>query len=350
MKSITLYCTHGNSDKVYQLSIVEAEGGYLVNYQNGKRGSTLRPGTRTKEPVPFEQAEKLYNSIVKKKLSDHYTESEDGTVYVSSEDDGSNSGIHCQLLNTISKGEAKDKCNDNSYAAQEKMDGERRLVKYSNNTAHGINKKGKFVSLPEPIATAFCDCDMILDGEIIGDILYVFDILRHQCNDLAELGFEQRYALLHQLIVDSEQDSVKLVHAYFSPAEKRRLLKDTKAQGKEGVVFKLNCSPYVSGRPISGGDHLKYKHYKTASFIVSKINTQRSVGISVVCNGKATSSGNVSIPINKEIPSIGDVIEVRYLYAIPKSNALHQPTYKELRNDVEPDDCKIEQLEYKRTA
>ena len=44
-----------------------------------------------------------------------------------------------------------------------------------------------------------------------------------------------------------------------------------KEENREGIVFKKKSAPYTHGRPNSGGNMLKYKFYKTATFIVANI-------------------------------------------------------------------------------
>ena len=43
------------------------------------------------------------------------------------------------------------------------------------------------------------------------------------------------------------------------------------------LVFKRLDAPYTPGRPNFGGSQFKYKLCATASFIVSGVNTKRSV-------------------------------------------------------------------------
>ena len=45
MESITLYFREGSSDKVYSASIDPKDGGHVVNFAYGRRGSTLNTGT-----------------------------------------------------------------------------------------------------------------------------------------------------------------------------------------------------------------------------------------------------------------------------------------------------------------
>lgn len=119
---------------------------------------------------------------------------------------------------------------------------------------------------------------------------------------------------------------------------------------KEGVVFKKLTGAYTQGRPPTGGDALKLKFIETASFIVSGINDQRSVSLSLWRGDTLVSAGNVTIPPNEAVPREGTVVEVRYLYAFPESGAVYQPVYLGPRDDIAPAECVVEQLKYKATA
>ena len=58
-------------------------------------------------------------------------------------------------------------------------------------------------------------------------------------------------------------------------------------------------------------------------------------------------AGNVTIPANHNIPQVGEVVEIRYLYAHRESNVLYQPIYEGPRTDVEPHECVMSQLKFK---
>lgn len=71
LESASLFYKSGASDKEYHLQLVEEAGGCLVNFQYGRRGSTLlNPGCKTKAPVSEEAARKVFNKIVAEKTSE----------------------------------------------------------------------------------------------------------------------------------------------------------------------------------------------------------------------------------------------------------------------------------------
>ena len=67
-----LSCKNAGADKVYHCAIQEVEGGFMVPYAYGRRGSTLNTGFKTPAPVGLEVARKEYNKLVKSKASGGY--------------------------------------------------------------------------------------------------------------------------------------------------------------------------------------------------------------------------------------------------------------------------------------
>jgi len=58
IQSISLYYREGGSDKVYHVQLREVGGGYVVNFQYGRRRSTLQTGNKTSTPVTRTEAER----------------------------------------------------------------------------------------------------------------------------------------------------------------------------------------------------------------------------------------------------------------------------------------------------
>ncbi len=71
----TLYFSEGRSDKVYEVDLCESgEDLYVVNFRYGRRGASLRESTKTIFPVTYQEAVKLFNSLVLSKEKKGYTE------------------------------------------------------------------------------------------------------------------------------------------------------------------------------------------------------------------------------------------------------------------------------------
>ena len=72
MQQITLYYQLGASDKIYQAGIAPKDGGYVVHFAFGRRGSTLQTGVKNQIPVPYKEASRVYDRIVSEKLARGY--------------------------------------------------------------------------------------------------------------------------------------------------------------------------------------------------------------------------------------------------------------------------------------
>ena len=344
-----LYYREGSSDKVYQCQIEPAGERFVVNFSYGRRGSTLNTGTKTNVPVDFDSAKRVFDKLVKEKQAKGYTEGESGTLYQHS--DQQPSGILPQLLNSIAEELVLDLMNDDNWCMQEKHDGRRMIVRKCGRDIIGVNKKGNTIGLPRPVfdvVKAF-DADVTIDGESIGDTLIAFDLLELDGVDIRSWPYRERLAALMNLLFSVQQRVIKLVDTAFTTNQKLAMLKQLKDGKREGIVFKQVFAPSTPGRPNSGGNQLKYKFVATLSALVSKVNRQRSVEVSLLGHNGWQTAGNVTIPANHKIPSVGQTVEIRYLYGFRESGVLFQPVYLGPRDDVDSSECKVSQLKYKPT-
>jgi len=348
-EGITLYYREGSSDKVYH-AVIEPQGeGFVVNIAYGRRGSTMSTGTKTQAPVDYDSAKTIYDKLVREKMTKGYTQGPDGTPYQNTPKEDRVTGLLPQLLNPIDEKEVKRLLNDPAWCAQEKFDGRRVLVRKAGAEIHGINRKGLLIGLPSPIVVGAhkITSDFILDGECVGDVLYAFDLLEWDGEDLRTKSYQRRVVKLSNLLNRPDITHIEFAEIATDPANKERLFRHLQAEKREGVVFKRLDAPYTQGRPNSGGTQLKHKFYATCSAVVSKINDKRSVELRLLNGQGWLPVGNVTIPPNFNVPAVGEVIEARYLYAYPGSNALYQPVYLGLRQDVEQHECVLSQLKYK---
>jgi bifunctional non-homologous end joining protein LigD len=349
---ITLYYREGSSDKVYQASIEPQGELFLVNFAYGRRASTMTTGTKTQTPVDYDSAKSIYDKLVREKKAKGYTEGPEGTPYQHTEKEDRVTGLLPQLLNPIDEKEAKRLLKDPVWAMQEKFDGRRVLVRKAGAEIHGINRKGLLIGLPSPIVIGAhkIGSDFILDGECVGDVLYAFDLLEWDREDYRTQPYHYRFGKLSNLVNRPDITHIEFVETATEPADKDRLFRQLQAGKKEGVVFKRLDAPYTPGRPNSGGAQLKHKFYATCSAVVSKLNDKRSVELQLLNGKRWIPVGNVTIPANFNVPALGEVVEVRFLYAFRESNALYQPVYLGPRKDVEPHECVLSQLKYKGTG
>ena len=352
MEQITLYFRQGASDKVYQACIEPCGGGHVVNFAYGRRGSTLSTGTKTSTPVPIDEAKRIFDKLVAEKTAKGYTPGEDGTPYRHTNKEQQATGVHCQLLNTITENGLAALLTDPGYCLQEKFDGRRLLIRKEGRTLTGINRLGLVTAIPESIAASAesLPCDFILDGEVVGERLHAFDLLGFNQGDARAWPYRDRYLQLLDLLSGNPQPTIRLVATAFEPGQKQAFYERFRAEGKEGVVFKHLDAFYTAGRPNTGGSQFKLKFCESASFIVSRVNAKRSVALALLAGDQVVPAGNVTIPPNQEIPAAGSVVECRYLYAFPESGVIYQPVYLGRREDIRAEECVVNQLKYKSQA
>lgn len=341
-QEITLYFRDGRSDKVYQVQLEPQQGGFVVNFQFGRRGSTLQSGTKTLNPVPYDNAKKVYDRLVAEKKGKGYAEGETGTPYQVGEQIGRASGLLPQLSNPVEEQKLDQLIADDRWYMQEKKDGRRMLVRKTGDVIEGINRTGMIVSLPDAVVQTVRHLggDLILDGEAVGDIYWAFDLLQIEGEDLRGDSVEKRFDELAVLLDSIPEGAVPLIPYATTAWAKRRLFERLKAERAEGIVFKHRVATYAPGRPASGGDHLKFKFTATATCEVLHPNDgKRSVAVAVRQDpgDGFVEIGNVTIPANFRMPAVGALVEVRYLYAYV-GGSLYQPVYLGERNDVDAAD------------
>jgi bifunctional non-homologous end joining protein LigD len=345
-ENITLYFKQGTSDKIYTVTLEEAgDGRFTVNFAYGRRGATLTTGTKTKTPVEYASAKKIYDKLVKSKTSKGYAPGEEGPQYVHTDADTKDTGIQCQLLNFIEESQVAAYICDDDWWAQEKYDGKRMLLRKTD-AVTAINRRGLSVGAPDTVLASAGNVDQmyLADGEAVGETLFVFDLLEIDKKNIRSLPYCQRLSNLENLGLTG---SLVIVETAKTQEEKQHLYDRLRTSGGEGIVFKKHSAPYTAGRPNSGGNQVKFKFYATASVLVTKLNEKSSVAVAVVSGEDRVEVGNVTIPPNKDIPAVNAVIEVRYLYAY-QGGSLYQPVYIGVRDDLSIEDCVISQLKYKQ--
>lgn len=348
-KSVSLYYRNGSSDKEYHAYLTASPDGdgYIVTFQYGRRGSTLTTGTKTQNPVAYDKAVAIFDKLVASKTSKGYVFGEEGTPY-QGDVTRQVSGLLPQLLTVADEAEAARLLEYPDWAMQEKFDGRRMMLRKSDSGVEAINKLGLIVGLSTAIGDAVTALPgtVVLDGEAIGDRYVAFDLLSLGGDDLSDRPYRDRYAALAALLADAN-GPLELAPCWIDAADKADRLDALRNRNAEGAVFKHLDAPYTAGRPNSGGPQRKFKFVETCSARVTAVNDKRSVSVSLIdAEGTFQPVGNVTIPPNHEVPTVGAVVEVRYLYALP-GGSLYQPVYLGVRDDIEPQECAITQLKLK---
>lgn len=362
-ESVSLRLKNGGSDKAYNAELVEGENGtWLVNFSYGKYGSSLRTGTKTKSPLPYDKAKKVYDDLVQSKTSKGYTPDGSGIAFTGTENAGRVTGYLPQLLNTASQEDIKALVAGapGAWVAQEKHDGERRGLKVEGGKIVASNRKG----LEVPVRTEFEDAvakivahglsDFELDCEDMGGSLVPFDILSIEGQDLRKEPFKTRLEKLYTFICLAKKAEVDHIfretpsHIMESPEQVDEMVDRFRKMKAEGLVFKLLTAPYEPGKPNSGGSQLKLKFTNDITVrVAGHVEGKSSVQMEILEDGKWVNVGKVTIPSSFCLPAVGALIDVEYLYAY-KGGALFQPVYRAERTDYDAEECTADKLVYKR--
>jgi len=359
VRQANLFYRGGSSDKVYQVTITETEGGFNVDGWNARRGDPLIRRPQNKTPVDRETADKLFDKLVTKKKNDRETpyKEEAQTAQVTYEAVETSPGRgreHVQLLTEIETvKEATKRILDPNYDVEIKYDGHRLRSEVCANSVTGYKRNGESRPVASTTARDLRELARAVggafefDGELIGERYYIFDLLRLGTNDMRPLPRRQRYDAL-RLLLRSEPgqcaaETVRLAAAAFTKEGKVALAEEAFNRRLEGIVLKHVESPYETGRR---GDQFKFKYTTEGSFVVVKMNERNSVNVGVYDNGKLIDCGNVTIRSRIFTPKPGDVLDIKYLYAT-ESNHLYQPRMVRSRDDMKPEGCLLSQLKYK---
>ncbi len=345
-QSVSLFYNEGSSDKVYNASLEPQGKGWVVKFSYGRRGTALNTGEKTLRPIPFDEALKVYEALVRSKTQKGYTPEKSGVPFISTVDEQRSVGWVPQLLNEIEEEEVESYLKNPEFCAQEKYDGRNRLLLMEKGTgATGANRKGLAVAVSDELKTEMSIMSKgdVIAGEDMGDTVMCFDLI-----SCGPLGYKKRLELLNVLLADPALKCMKSVYTAFTEKEKRALYKKLVKNNAEGIVFKHVDAHYTPGRPASGGAQIKFKFCATCSVIAGKPNKgKRSVPMIVYTETGEQNIGNVTVYPNQEIPKEGQILEVKYLYAY-KGGSLYQPVLLGVRDDLDHKACKIEQLKFKK--
>ena len=214
IQSTSLYFREGASDKEYHAAIEPKADGFIVTFAYGRCGNTLTVGTKTEAPVSLDEATKVFGKLIASKIAKGYQSGIHGRPtqpqptqelnrpYQQTGKEGTDSGIRCQLLNSVDSTELDRLLNDIHYCLQEKHDGRRLMVRKQGDDVIGINRRGLVVAIPEPIreAVAQIPFDVLIDGEAVGETLHAFDLLEVKGNDLRQCRYLDRCVRLLDLL------------------------------------------------------------------------------------------------------------------------------------------------------
>lgn len=239
------------------------------------------------------------------------------------------------------------------WFAEQKIDGHRVLIHVQGGTIMVLGRGGQSSQHSSRFAQPhYADIlrlpDCVIDGELIGDVLWVFDLPHH---DGEGITVDSPFA--------ARREALERVFATWSPKAAYRLLPTAKTQldkaqlavacykaGGEGLMLKDVAGTYKPGGRVN--TVLKAKFVKTADVIVSAVGTggKENYSLAVFKDGKLVEVGRCSA-IGKTIVEAGTVIEVKYLY-LAAENRLYQPRMMRVRTDKTADECVWSQFDHAR--
>ena len=362
VKSITLYysdiATGGTSDKVWSLHVLQKGSGYVVAYQNGRRGGTMTGKDLTPEPVSLEEAGKIFNTRVNQKLREGYVPPKDGVVTLAPVQASVATASATRTpypIEELEEVEYEDEAtlflHDDRYWLQKKNNGEfRQIQKLEDGTFIGYNKLGLIVnSLPAEVVADLKQVKaktFFMAGELVGNRWIGENLLELNGKNVGKLSYAKRFTMLESLIL-AKARHLTITATWKTLDEKlqgRKALERTRA---EGEVYKLISATYHAG---ASRQHKKFKYVKTLSAIVigKGFKGHNSATLGLYDHGKMIEVGRASLNGKQDVV-IGSVVEVRYLYGT-EGRRLYQPRLpkgkKAIRTDVDPKKCTVDQIIY----
>lgn len=179
----------------------------------------------------------------------------------------------------------------------------------------------------------------VLDGELLWTgVFWAFDLLDQPSETL-----QARRIALEALAEELEFGSrIRLLPQARGLEDKLTLFKRVYAQGGEGVILKHIGKKYEYGKRVV--HQLKLKFTKTVDCIVTarNVNGKNNARLAVYEDGVLRDIGGCSM-IGKPDAQVGDVVEVKYLYATEDLD-IYQPTLLKIRTDKAASDCLLDQL------
>ena len=358
-KSVTLYCTENGSDKLYKAEVAPAGDGFIVAFWFGPRTGSLQSGTKTKSPVPKDEAVKIWEKLVREKKAKGYHEGADAPAYTESDGTGKDTGLRPMLLTAASEEDVMRYLGDADWGAQEKLNGKRILIRSKGGHVTAANRRGLACAIPQGVAAALAKVNAVLDGEMMGSHYCAFDLLEGEGEDLRHDDYVLRHSKLVRIFGPSYFPQIQVVPLAFQTHQKRSLFETLKSRNAEGIVFKmLGGVGYRPGKMenLANAYAVKVKFYASAECVVVGWNgTRQSIALGAYdASGTLVPIGNVTVPPKyaRQIPEHG-VVQVRYLYATP-GHQLYQPSLDSssgtaVRADKTPTECLLSQLKYEGT-
>jgi len=244
----------------------------------------------------------------------------------------------------------EDLITNDDWAAEQKFDGHRMLVMITDGNPRAFNRLGTEVRVPDTLVEDLSNPgfseNWILDGEYMNGDYYVFDC---PVSDVAQVTcdteHEDRKEFLDGFFPMWEPSRCHLVPTSYTTKQKTKLFEECYNNHLEGLVFKKFCGKYAPGKRTLSV--VKYKFVETADAMVVEVNRkgkERAITLGMFKNGIQIDVGGCKIPDDQiGVIKVGDVVEVKYLYAT-SDYKVYQPRFLKVRTDKTPAQCLVSQL------
>lgn len=272
-----------------------------------------------------------------------------------------------QLAESVDKKTLPTYVVDDRYYFEQKVDGHRKCIVVENSKVQVIGRDGQQTGLP--MAHRFqLPGGWIFDGELVGDIFWVFDLVSAGNQVGPDDPYSWRRDVLDNLAPSLECDDVKVLPCARTTEEKLALCKQVIENGGEGIMIKDASHTYQSGKRHRG--LLKAKFVKDVDAYITRF------GVGLSSSGSGQPKANCELAVkndNGDEVIIGEciihpkerlltctydefqsgdgsltcVVTVNYLYVVnPDKPRLVQPTRIRPRFDKAPDECLLSQLRF----
>lgn len=346
-----------NTFKAYEVVIEERPDGWAVSGWNGRIGKPLKEQPKV-IGASREEAEKAFEALLRGQIKKGYLPKGEAAAQVAVPEGAKADPDLIPALPTA-MGEEPITLRREEWLVQEKHDGENRPVRATADAVIFANRGGQPVPGTEALRDALAAIrdahgpflinaeDMGADGIVVFDVVEGFGVSRSS-------PFAERNEALARF-AEAARDAALIRADVAVP-----LLKFEEDGGEaalrranaEGYVLKRADAPYAPGRTNNPkkAAMLKVKFVEDATFRISEGREagKRSVGIEAWDEkaGVWVQKGNVTVPVNAQMPEPGTFADVRYLYAYD-GGSVYQPVWKGAREGVSPEDCAVSKLKMK---
>lgn len=250
-----------------------------------------------------------------------------------------------ELADTLGASDIQRYLEDPEWAMEEKIDGQRCVTSVYRGVVTAISRNGLERDIPKGVEATLSELPgyWMLDGEIVGQEYWVFDLLAASDRILRDRSWLIRAQCLDELWERNTLPYLQPVSWTAETAKKTALFNLFQEQGAEGVIFKRITSQYKSGRQE---DWKKFKFLHTVDCVVTAMGVggKANLELSVYRDGQPKKVGRVSaLTGDGHKVKVGDVVEVTCLYSTPTGRLYHAKMPR-LRTDKSPEECGWDQI------